>query len=777
MRYVNSCFVILLLIFSSAVYAQTYEGTQSGKALRKWYVGGPVKVSSDTAKPPGLTDQERFFNRADDQRFNPAGGKPDLAKWKKIEAWSDNVDFDSIYNHPDFVSAYAYAIIVSDKAKPALFAIGSDDAVKVWHNGKLVHKMWVPRGIVQDNDIIPLALVKGKNEILIEVQDIQGGWGFTARFPDDKALSDKLVKTAASGDIDETKKLIGYGANVNGINGNGLTPFNAARINGREEIEKLLVSSGAKETDVPAPDKLLDGLYGKLNDKSNPGIAVLIAKDGKIIYDKSYGYADLEHKTKISPQTKFRIGSITKQFIASGILKLQEEGKLSVNDKLSKYFPDFPRAGEVSIHHLLTHTSGIHSFTNKESFFADVVKPVTNEKMLDYFKNDDYDFKPGERYQYNNSGYFLLGLIIEKVTGDNYGNYLKKVFFDPLGMSNTGVYSTRINLTNEALGYEKADDNYKRALNWNMDWAGGAGSLYSTTEDLYKWNEAVFNNKVLKPESMKAAFNPVVLNSGLTPPGIKYGYGWGLNEYRGVASIGHSGGLHGFISQLLRVPKDNMTVVLLTNVTPPQVEIDPMKVAELYLWKDMAKQTSFARQQSDEKELEKYIGRYDLSQGMIMTITKEKDGLYAQVSGQNKFPIYQASPGHFYWKVVEATVHFVTDDKGIVTHGHFEQGSFKVDAPKMNDVKTVQADTSLFESFKGVYKYKDGINIIITSNNGKLYGEATGDANYELLPLSPMEFLISELNANLTFKNDASGKVNAIHVKFRGEESDAPRIQ
>jgi CubicO group peptidase (beta-lactamase class C family) len=782
MRFRNLYVVIFLLVLFSDVKAQTYEGTQAGKALRKWYVAGPIRVSDDSIKMPNLTDQENFFNRADDKQLQvsfevPTGTAPDLSKWKKIDSWADNVDFDSIFKHPDFVSAYAYAVVLCDKAKPVLFAIGSDDAVKVWHNGKLVHKMWTPRAIVQDNDIVPLSLVTGKNEILVEVQDIQGGWGFTARFLDEKALTGKLVKSAAAGDVDETKKLIGYGANVNATNENGLTPVNAARINGREEIEKLLIAQGAKNADVPPADKLVDGLYRQLNDKKNPGIAVLIAKDGKVIYDKGYGYADIEHATKISPQTKFRIGSITKQFIASGILKLQEEGRLSVNDKLSKYFSDFPRAGEVNVHQLLTHTSGIHSYTNKDGFLSDVVKPATNEKVVDYFKNDEYDFNPGERYQYNNAGYFLLGLIIEKITGENYGDYLKKTFFDPIGMTNTGVYSTRINLTNEALGYEKSNDTYKRALNWNMDWAGGAGSLYSTTEDLYKWNEALFNNRVLKPESMKAAFTPVVLNNGSTPPGVKYGYGWGLNDYRGVSSIGHSGGLHGFISQLLRIPKENITVVMLTNVMPPQVEIDPMKVAELYLWKDMAKQPSFARQEVDEKELDKFVGRYDLTQGMVMTITKENDGLYAQVSGQNKFPIFQSSPGHFFWKVVQATIHFVTDDNGNVTHGHFEQGSFKVDAKKMKDIQTVEADTTLFESFKGTYKYKEGTNIVITSNNGKLYGEATGVAKYELLPLSSTEFLISELNATLTFKKDGSGKVNAVHVRFAGDERDAPRIQ
>ena len=782
MRLKNIFFVLSALSTLINVNAQTYKGTQPGKVLRDWYVAGPIRISADTSVKPDNAEQEKFFNRKDDQQVNASFGLladkiPDLKNWKKVNVKNDIIDFDSIFKHPDFVSAYAYAVVVSDEARHAVLGVGSDDALKVWHNGKLVHRNWIPRGIVPDNDIIPLSLVKGKNEILIEVQDMEGGWEFTARFLDEKGLTGKLIKTAAAGDLDESDRIIESGADVNGKNENGQTPLDAARINGREEVVQLLISKGARENEVPSAEKLIDGLYGKLNNKTNPGIAVLIAKDGKIIYNKGYGYADIEHTTKITPETKFRIGSITKQFIASAILRLQEEGKLSVEDKLSKYFPDFPRAGEVSIHQLLTHTSGIHSFTNKDSFFVDVVKPVNNEKLLDYFKNDPYDFNPGDKYQYNNSGYFLLGYIIEKITGDSYGNYLKKQFFDPIGMTNTGVHSPKLHLTNEALGYEKADEKYKRALNWNMDWAGGAGSLYSTTEDLFKWNEAMFNNKILKPESMKAAFTPVKLNNGSIPPGVQYGYGWGLNDYRSVSAIGHSGGLHGFISQLMRMPKENMTIVLLTNVIPPQVEIDPMKVAELYLWKDMAKQPSFAKQQNQEKDVEKYSGRYDISNGMIMTITKEEDGLYAQVSGQAKYPIYQSSPGHYFWKVVEAKIEFFTDAQGKVTHGHFEQGSFKVDAPKLKDIEVTNADTTLFESYKGIYNYKQGTNITITSKNGKLYGEATGDANYELLPLSDTEFLIKELNANLTFKKDASGKVNAIHVKFAGDERDAPRIQ
>ena len=169
---------------------------------------------------------------------------------------------------------------------------------------------------------------------------------------------------------------------------------------------------------------------------------MLVARDGKVLLSHGFGMADLSHDVPITPTTKFRIGSVTKQFTAAAILKLQEEGRLSVNDKLSKFFPDFPRGDEVTIHHLLTHTSGIKSFTSKPDFMATVTSPATSDQMIDSFKNDPFDFDPGEELSYNNSGYFLLGLIIEKVSGKSFNDYLRDTFFEPLGMHDTGVHTS-----------------------------------------------------------------------------------------------------------------------------------------------------------------------------------------------------------------------------------------------------------------------------------------------------------------------------------------------
>ena len=194
----------------------------------------------------------------------------------------------------------------------------------------------------------------------------------------------------------------------------------------------------AAETPSEKAAALLDGLI----ETNDPGLAVLVAQDGKILFEKGCGLADREHHVPVIPQTTFLIGSITKQFTASAILKLQEEGKLSVNDKLSKYIPDFPRGDEVTLRHLLTHTSGIHNYNDDPGFF-DRATNDTTEAIIEAMKKEPYDFDPGTKWSYVNSGYMMLGYIVAKVSGQSYGDFLRENFFQPLGMTNTGVYSGR----------------------------------------------------------------------------------------------------------------------------------------------------------------------------------------------------------------------------------------------------------------------------------------------------------------------------------------------
>jgi len=215
----------------------------------------------------------------------------------------------------------------------------------------------------------------------------------------------------------------------------------------------------------PAASQKADVLLSGLIETNDPGLAVLVAQDGRILFEKSYGLADREHRVPVISQTTFRIGSIGKQFTASAILKLQEEGKLSVNDKLSKYIPDFPRGNEVTLRHLLTHTSGIQDHTDDLNILSQT-NATTTEAIIETIKKNSYDFEPGAKWSYDNSGYVLLGYIVEKVSGQSYGDFLRENFFRRLGMTNTGVYRAHLGLPHEALGYSLEGAEFTNAVNW-----------------------------------------------------------------------------------------------------------------------------------------------------------------------------------------------------------------------------------------------------------------------------------------------------------------------
>ncbi|HEY9049803.1 MAG TPA: DUF3471 domain-containing protein, partial [Ohtaekwangia sp.] len=253
--------------------------------------------------------------------------------------------------------------------------------------------------------------------------------------------------------------------------------------------------------------------------------------------------------------------------------------------------------------------------------------------------------------------------------------------------------------------------------------------------------------------------------------------GWGLGDYRGEHVIQHSGGLHGFLSQLARYTKENLTVVILTNVVPPDAVMNPNTVAECFLWPKMEKQTSYSVQQTGKEDLSAYIGRYDFGNGAVMTITTEADNLYAQLTGQSRFPIYPSAPAEYFWKVVEARIKFVRNDKGEVTHGHFTQGGFTIDAKKLAEESVVSVDQALYKEYSGKYSYGENIFISVTNENGKLYAQATNQQKLEIFPVSDKEFILKEMNGRVTFIRESTGKISKMIVDIAGQKKDAPRVE
>ena len=786
--------VLALILFSASLFAQakkeskptkgyngsTYSSAEAGKYMTKWLLAGPVLINGGAASPDEKSQQDFFRQNV----VVPAivTGKPvaplvidgKLYEWQSFKSTTDVIDLDQHYNQKDFAAAFAVAELKADKETKTFLAVGSDDGIRIWLNGKLIHDNWVPRGLTKDEDIIPITLTAGSNQIFIKVQDMQGGWSFASRLLDADGISDKLITASGRGDLDMVKVLLDANASLEKTNAAGLTALNNARLSGYDDIAKLLIEKGAKDTPFPSLATLIDGMYKTPKDKKSAGAAVLVSQNGKILYSKGFGYADIDGAVPVRTTTKFRIGSVTKQFTAAAILKLAEEGKISMDDKLSKFYPDFPRGDEITIHHLLTHVSGIHSYTSNADFISRVTSPVSSDELIESIKKGGFDFNPGERWLYNNSAYFILGDIVAKVSGKSYEAFLIERFFSPLGMTRTGVYNNKNKPTDEAKGYTKENDAYKATTDWDMSWAGGAGILYSTVEDLYKWNEALYGGKVLSEKSMSLAFTPVKLNNGEKPANASYGYGFALNDFRNKRVIEHGGGLHGFLSQLARYSDDNITVVILTNLTPPELPLNSNSIAEILLYEKLEKQKSKSAVTASE-DVTQYAGRYDFSQA-VMTITADGNNLFAQLGTQPKFPIYPSGNGEFFWKVVNAKIQFIKGPNGEVEYGNFEQNGNKIKVLRLKDQPVVTIDKRFLQAYAGRYQLNPNFIITITSENDKLYAQATNQPRFEILPLSEKEFTVKEVNAKLIFVTEADGKVSKFILDQGGMRQDLVRL-
>ena len=309
-----------------------------------------------------------------------------------------------------------------------------------------------------------------------------------------------------------------------------------------------------------------DSLMSEIFEDNGPGGIALVMKGDEILYRKAFGLASLELDVKMTPANIIRIGSITKTFTATAILKLAEERKLDLQDPISKYIQDYPTQGEaITIEHLLTHTSGIKDFINMESWTDELRKmEYTPQKKIDLFKNEPMEFMPGDEFHYNNSGYILLGYIIEIVSGMQYDEYIDTFFFNPLGMENSFYESTSDIIRNRARGYAKNGKEYKNADFLDMSNPYAAGAIISTVDDILKWYKAVLQFKVIMKASLLKAHSPYKLNNGnLTD----YGYGWELHDIQEQKAISHSGGITGFLTNSIYLPENDLFIIVFSNCT------------------------------------------------------------------------------------------------------------------------------------------------------------------------------------------------------------------
>ena len=419
-------------------------------------------------------------------------------------------------------------------------------------------------------------------------------------------------------------------------------------------------------------DALIDA-YAKLY-KFNG--SALVAKNGVILLNKGYGYRNATDKVANNEQTIFQLGSVTKQFTSAVILKLQEEKKLSVSDKLSKYFPGYPKGDSITIEQLLTHTSGIYNYTNDQKFMAnEVTKSANREMMMALFKDKPLDFSPGSSWSYSNSGYSLLGYIIEAVTKKPYEQAVRKYIFTPLKMSHSGFDFTHLKSNEKAIGYFKLNDKEKvEAPIVDSSVSFSAGAIYSTIGDLYLWHKALQKNSILSREQQEKAYTPVK---------NRYGYGWSIDSIEGKRRVSHGGGIHGFITTIARVPEDDICIVLLSNASNTTVgEISKSIFAILY-----GKEYELPKERTEiklpEEKLKEYVGEYELNKDLHVVISLKEGALVAIPTGQKTEILYAEKEDLLFVKSQDIQLEFTRNEKKEIDAFILHQGGAKIPCKKI----------------------------------------------------------------------------------------------
>ncbi len=563
----------------------------------------------------------------------------------------------------------------------------------------------------------------------------------------------------------------------------------------------LLIVALATATAAIAQDhaKTIDDLVKQYQEYGQFNGAVLVAENGKVILKKGYGMANMEWDIPVKSDTKFRIGSVTKQFTAAIIMQLVDEGKVKLDGKLTDYLPDYRKetGDKVTVHHLLNHTSGIPSYTSLPGFFAnDSRDPYTVDEFVKKFCSGDLEFEPGTKITYNNSGYFLLGAIIEKVTGKSYAENLKQRITDPLGMANTGYDTSSPLIKNRAQGYQKTADGYINAPYLDMSLPYAAGSMYSTVEDLYKWDQALYGDTLMSAESKMKMFTPGLEN---------YGYGLVIQDRpvgkteKKIKFIQHGGGINGFNSLFTRLVDDKHLIVILDNVGqgryhgPLTVAIGNILYGQPFERPKLSIADTLFKTYKDKDvaaAIKKYRelkagspDKYDFRENELNTLGyqilrtgKTKDAIEIFKLNVEMFPGASNpydSLGEAYLADGQKELSLKNYKKSLELdpgNGGAKAVIARLEAPEM------KVDPASYDALVGEYQLAPSFVFTVTKEGDKLMGQATGQPKIELEPVSELVYVITIANAEIKFEKDAEGKVTGLVLKQGGQTLKGIRL-
>jgi len=534
--------------------------------------------------------------------------------------------------------------------------------------------------------------------------------------------------------------------------------------------------------------------------------SVLVAENGKVIYKKGFGFANMEWDIPNAPNTKHRLGSITKQFTGMLILQLAEDGKIDLKAPITKYLPDYPKANGdiITTHHLLTHTSGIPNYTSFPGFFQnDSRDSYTPTEFIETFSEMELEFTPGEKFNYSNSAYFLLGALIEKISGKSYEQMLQEKIFVPLNMKDSGFDHHATILKNRATGYEKDGGEFVNSRYLDMSIPYAAGSIYSTVEDLYLWDQGLYNNTLLSKTSMDLFFGEhIKAMNGY------YGYGWFIaseslgNTEESIETISHGGGINGFNTLITRAPSDKSLIVLLNNTGGAPLNAMAKAIRGIMYDKpyDFPKK-SVANAVYDEivsngmdAALVRYnaiksSSDYDLDEGdmnamgyKLLQSEKSDEAVAVFKLNIEAFP----KSANAYDSYAEALMTQGNKEEAIVNY----KKSIEMNPNNQNGIdflkklgvdvseleKEVVVADQILQSYVGKYELAPTFILTVTKEGNQLKAQATGQPVFDVFPKSKTEFYLKVVEAQLTFNKNDAGDIESVTLFQGGREMIGKKI-
>jgi CubicO group peptidase (beta-lactamase class C family) len=526
--------------------------------------------------------------------------------------------------------------------------------------------------------------------------------------------------------------------------------------------------------------KKIDSLLNELFEKNGPGGVALVVKDGKTVYRKAFGMANLELGVKMTPKNIFRVGSVTKQFTAAAIIQLAEQGKIDLRADITQYLKGYPTQDQkITVENLLTHTSGVKSFTSTKDWTTHKkMQDLSSTELINFFKDQEMTMIPGEREEYSNSNYVLLGRIIEIVSGQSYQDYMDKNIFKPLNMTNTSYDSPKRIINNRAYGYAKAGDLFENADYISMTQPFAAGAIVSTVDDLAKWQQGLFSYKVISKESLAKASEPFVLNNGET---TGFGYSWGFNGYniQGIPMITYNGAITGFIAATNYIPSEKVYVAILSNCrchSPTKLidNITALAIDKPYEWEEI---------KLDYDLLKSYQGIYTSEEFGDRHLLFENKGLLFYQPGGQKLKLYPFEKNKFFFKDPEylvKTIEFINTNGKTqsikMTSSGRDKNWTKTDE-ELKSYPAIKINVEDLNRYIGIYELGPNFYLNIFIDDKTLYSQATAQNITTLRAYEKDKFVSESSDIQHIFNYDENNDVKSMTILIGKNQYEANKVK